>query len=263
VAEPLLQLNELTKTFGGLTAVDHVTLVVPEGLIFGLIGPNGAGKTTLFNVISGFFLPTSGSATLEGKRLTGLPQHLVAARGVARTFQNLQVFGSMSVLDNVLTGAHRQGHRGLLSAMFRLPGQHAEERNLRNQAHEALDFVGLSDKQSEQAANLPPGQQRLLEIARALALRPRLLLLDEPAAGLTTRETETLGELIQRIAATGLTTVLIEHDMSLVMSVCERVAVLEQGRLLAVDTPSAIQANPHVVAAYLGVEDEPEVSENA
>jgi branched-chain amino acid transport system ATP-binding protein len=216
----------------------------------------------LFNVISGFLPPSAGSATLEARRLTGLPQHRVAARGVARTFQNLQVFGSMSVLDNVLTGAHRQGHRGLLSAMFRLPGQHAEERGLRAQAAEALDFVGLSDHQDEAAANLPPGQQRLLEIARALALRPRLLLLDEPAAGLTTRETETLGELIERIAATGLTTFLIEHDMSLVMNVCQRVAVLEQGCLLAVDAPKGIQANAAVIAAYLGEEDAPEVSEN-
>ncbi|MHB8997794.1 MAG: ABC transporter ATP-binding protein [Armatimonadota bacterium] len=261
MAEAFLRLNQLTRTFGGLTAVDGVSLEVPEGLIFGLIGPNGAGKTTLFNVVSGFLPPSSGNATLEGRRLTGLPQHQVAARGVARTFQNLQVFGSMSVLDNVLTGAHRQGHRGLLSAMFRLPGQHAEERSLRDQAHAALEFVGLADHQDEPAANLPPGQQRLLEIARALALKPRLLLLDEPAAGLTTRETETLGELIQRIAGTGLTTFLIEHDMSLVMNVCQRVAVLEQGRLLAVDTPKGIQANAAVVAAYLG-EEEPEVGED-
>lgn len=252
---PFLALDQLTKSFGGLTAVDQVSFAVPEGLIFGLIGPNGAGKTTLFNVISGLHQPTAGSASLLGKRLTGLPQHTVAGRGVARTFQNLQVFGSMSVMDNVLTGAHRQGRRGLLSALFRLPGQQSEERQLQAQALEALEFVALADRRDELAANLPPGQQRLVEIARALALKPRLLLLDEPAAGLTTRETEILGELIRRIAATGLTTLLIEHDMSLVMSVCEQVAVLEQGRLLALDTPQAIQANPQVVAAYLGEEE--------
>lgn len=247
-----LELKNLSKNFGGLKAVDDVSLQVPEGCTYGLIGPNGAGKTTLFNVISGLHQPSSGEAILEGKRLTGLPQHRVALRGVSRTFQNLQTFGSMSVLDNVLVGAHRQGRRGLVSAMFRLPGQQAEQRSLRALALEALEFVGLAQYQSEAAANLPPGQQRLVEIARALALKPRLLLLDEPAAGLTTRETETLGELIERIANTGLTTMLIEHDMSLVMSVCAQVAVLEQGRLLAVGTASQIQSDPRVVAAYLG-----------
>lgn len=251
---PLLELRHLTKTFGGLRAVDDVSLQVPPEHIFGLIGPNGAGKTTLFNVISGLHLPTSGDILLSGKRLTGLPQHAIAAHGVARTFQNLQIFGHMTVLENVLVGCHRHGHQGVLPSLLHLPGLKREEQVLREQADEVLEFVGVADHAHDQAAALPPGQQRLVEIARALATRPRILLLDEPAAGLTTRETEVLGELIQRIAATGLTTMLIEHDMSLVMEVCWLVAVLDQGRLLAVDEPRAIQANPQVIAAYLGEE---------
>lgn len=256
-AAPFLSISGLSKSFGGVQAVDGVTLQVPQGLVFGLIGPNGAGKTTLFNVISGLHRPTFGAVQLGSKRLTGLGQDRIAALGVARTFQNLQTFGSMTVLDNVLVGCHRHGHRSLVPTLLRLPGMMAEERALQQRATEALEFVGLTGLTGEAAAILPPGQQRLVEIARALAAEPRLLLLDEPAAGLTTRETETLGDLIQRIAQTGLTTMLIEHDMSLVMEVCAQVAVLEQGRLLAVDTPSAIQANPQVIAAYLGEEAAP------
>jgi branched-chain amino acid transport system ATP-binding protein len=257
-AVPLLQLQAVRKVFDGVVAVDEVSLDIDTGSLCGLIGPNGAGKTTLFNCISGLHVPTAGQVLLEGEILSGRPMHVIARRGVARTFQNLQIFGSLSVLENVLTGAHRHGHQGLLPTLFRLPGQRVEERELRRRATEALDFVGLADRADEAAASLPPGQQRLVEIARALASEPRLLLLDEPAAGLTTFETETLAELISRIAATGLTTVLIEHDMSLVMAVCRRVAVLEQGRLLADDTPAAIQANPQVIAAYLGADEEAE-----
>lgn len=253
---PRLAVRNLTKAFGGLTAVSDVSLSVAEGLIFGLIGPNGAGKTTLFNVVSGLYRATSGHVLLGGQDITALPQHSIASLGVARTFQNLQIFVSMTVLDNVMTGAHRHGHCGLLPTLLRLPAVRAEERRLREAALEVLDFVGLADLRDEPAANLPPGKQRLVEIARALAGRPSLLLLDEPAAGLTTHETEVLGELIGRIAATGLTTVLIEHDMSLVMDVCQRVAVLDQGKLLTVDVPSAVQADQRVIAAYLG-EDEP------
>ncbi|MEN6305603.1 MAG: ABC transporter ATP-binding protein [Armatimonadia bacterium] len=250
-----LRLEALSKSFGGLQAVDKVSFEVPQGVTFGVIGPNGAGKTTLFNVISGLYRASSGSVRLMDHRITALPQHRVAALGLARTFQNLQVFGSMSVLDNVLTGCHRHGHQGIVSALLHLPALKREESELQAMAHEALEFVGLSALAAEPAASLPPGRQRLVEIARALASRPRLLLLDEPAAGLTTHETETLGELIGRIGETGLTTMLIEHDMSLVMEVCAQVAVLDQGRLLALDTPQGIQANPHVIAAYLGEED--------
>ncbi|MEN6643279.1 MAG: ABC transporter ATP-binding protein [Armatimonadia bacterium] len=252
---PFLRLEALSKSFGGLQAVDKVSFEVPQGVTFGVIGPNGAGKTTLFNVISGLYRASSGSVWLMDHRITALPQHRVAALGLARTFQNLQVFGSMSVLDNVLTGCHRHGHQGIVSALLHLPALKREESELQAMAHEALKFVGLSALAAEPAASLPPGRQRLVEIARALASRPRLLLLDEPAAGLTTHETETLGELIGRIGETGLTTMLIEHDMSLVMEVCAQVAVLDQGRLLALDTPQGIQANHHVIAAYLGEED--------
>lgn len=251
----MLTVRQLSKVFGGLVAVSEVSLSVPAGMVFGLIGPNGAGKTTLFNVVSGLHRATSGQVFLGDHDITGLPPHGIAARGVARTFQNLQIFSGMSVLDNVLTGAHRHGHCGLLATLFRLPAVNAEERRLRAEALAVLDFVGLVDLAIEPAVNLPPGQQRLLEIARALAGKPQLLLLDEPAAGLTTHETEVLGGLISRVAATGLTTVLIEHDMSLVMNVCQQVAVLDQGRLLALGTPTAIQANPQVIAAYLGEED--------
>ncbi len=253
-SRPLLGVQRIRKVFGGLVAVDNVSFDVHPGVILGLIGPNGAGKTTLFNVITGLYAATSGAAMLEGRPLLGLTQDTIACLGVARTFQNLQIFPSMSVLDNVLTGSHRHGYSGLVPTVLRLPSVRAEERRLRAQAREALEFVGLADRAAVPAASLPPGQQRLVEIARALAGQPRLLLLDEPAAGLTTRETEVLGELIQRIADTGLTTVVIEHDMSLVMEVCATVAVLDQGKLLAVDTPTAIQANPQVIAAYLGEE---------
>jgi branched-chain amino acid transport system ATP-binding protein len=250
----LLRVAGLTKVFDGLVALDQVSLEVPAGATFGLIGPNGAGKTTLFNVVSGLFSATSGQAWLGERELTGQPQHHIAGMGVARTFQNLQIFGSMTVLDNVLTGCHRHGHSGPLASLAHWPSQQAEERRLRQRAEEALAFVGLSEGGAAAAGSLPPGQQRLVEIARALAAEPCLLLLDEPAAGLTTRETEVLGDLIERIAASGLTTLLIEHDMSLVMSVCRRVAVLEQGKLLAVDEPAGIQANAQVIAAYLGEE---------
>ena len=252
---PLLEVQQLGKVFDGVVALDDVSLVVDEGDIYGVIGPNGAGKTTLFNIISGLHTASAGTVLLRDKRLTGLSQERIASFGIARTFQNLQVFGTMSVLDNVLTGCHRHGRCGIFSAMLRLPSLLNEERVLHDRAMEAIAFVGLEDVADDPAGDLPPGRQRLVEIARALAGTPQLLLLDEPAAGLTTRETEVLGEIIARIAATGLTTVLIEHDMSLVMEVCRTVAVLDQGKLLAVDTPDGVQADERVIAAYLGEEE--------
>ena len=252
----LLHISHLRKEFDGVIALSGVSLDIPSGGVFGLIGPNGAGKTTMFNVISGLHRPTSGTVHLGNHILTGRSQDRIAEVGIARTFQNLQIFGHMSVLDNVLVGCHRHGGIGLLPTLLSLPASRAEERRLRDRALAALDFAGLADLANGPAADLPPGRQRLVEIARALALEPTLLLLDEPAAGLTTRETEALGELIHRIADTGLTTLLIEHDMSLVREVCARVAVLDQGKLLAVDTAAAIQANPEVIVAYLGQEDD-------
>ncbi len=254
---PLLQVRNLRKVFEGLVAVNNVSFEVERGTVFGLIGPNGAGKTTLFNVITGIYAPTDGTVVLNGEVITGLPQDAIAARGVARTFQNLQIFHGMSVEDNVLVGCHRHGRCGLLATIFRLPAVRAEERQLRNHAMEALQFVGLQDFARAPASSLPPGRQRLVEIARALASEPCLLLLDEPAAGLTTHETEVLGELLQRIAATGLTIIIIEHDMNLVMDICATVAVLDQGEVLTIDSPSAVQADPRVIAAYLG-EPQPE-----
>ena len=254
---PVLALRDLRKVFDGVTALDGVTLEVPPEGIFGLIGPNGAGKTTLFNVVSGILPASGGQVLLAGQPLTGLPAHRISALGVARTFQNLQTFTSLTVLENVLVGCHRHGQAGVVETLLRLPRARREERLLRDRAREALAFAGLSAQEQAMAASLPPGHQRLLEIARALAMAPRLLLLDEPAAGLTTREAEALGVLIGRLAERGLTAVLIDHDMSLVMGTCSQVAVLDRGRLLALDTPSAIQRNPAVIAAYLGEEAEP------
>lgn len=249
-----LSVENLHKSFGGVLALSGVSFQVYEKEIFGLIGPNGAGKTTLFNVISGLHAADQGHALLRNQRLTGLSPYRVAAAGVARTFQNLQIFHSLTVLENVLVGCHRHGTSGLLSSLLHLPDLRREERNLRERAFAALDFCDLADYAQLEAHSLPPGQQRLLEIARALAMEPRLLLLDEPAAGLTTRETETLSALIDRLGQTGLTTLVIEHDMNLVMGICARVAVLDQGSLLAVGEPTSIQANPAVIAAYLGEE---------
>jgi ABC-type branched-subunit amino acid transport system ATPase component len=251
----MLKVTGLRKAFGGVVALDGVSLDVRPGATFGLIGPNGAGKTTLFNVVSGVLRPTAGSVHLDGRSLDGLSQDAIARLGVARTFQNLQVFAGMSALDNVLTGCHGHGRTGLLGAALRTPSARREEARLRERAMAELAFVGLQERAEEPAASLPPGGQRLVEIARALVASPRILLLDEPAAGLTTRETEVLGDLVGRIAARGLTVVMIEHDMSLVMGVCDPVAVLNEGRLIALDSPEAVQANPQVVAAYLGEEE--------
>ncbi len=251
---PLLTVKHLRKEFDGVVALAGVSLEVPEGEVLGLIGPNGAGKTTFFNVISGLHLATDGEVRLRTTSLLGLPQYKVAALGLARTFQNLQIFGSMTVLENVLLGCHRHGRQGLFATLLRFPAVRKEEQFLHRKALEALEFLGLESYASQRAGDLPPGLQRLVEIARALASDPCLLLLDEPAAGLTTRETETLGERLSRIAATGLTTILIEHDMSLVMQICRRVAVLDEGKLLAIGTPQEIQSNEAVIAAYLGGE---------
>ena len=252
---PVLEVRGVTKAFAGLVALSDISFAVNAGTVHGVIGPNGAGKTTLFNVITSVFPPTSGQVLFEGRPLTGLPAHRVARRGVARTFQNVRLFGDQSVLENVIIGTYRHTSAGLLGGMLRLPGAVAEEIQARSEAMECLRFVGLADRADRQAEVLPFGQQRLLEFARALALRPKLLLLDEPAAGLNDSETEQLARLIRQLPGRGITVLLVEHNMELMMSVADRIVVLNYGVKIAEGGPEEIQDNPDVTTAYLGVED--------
>ena len=249
---PILALDGLTRRFAGLVAVDDVTLSVIPGAIHAVIGPNGAGKTTLFNLISGLVAPSAGCILLDGADIAALPPERRAGAGMARTFQNIRLFTGMTVLENVLTGMAPRMHAGLGAIIARLPHFRAEERQAVTRAREMLDFVGLSDRADDQADALAYGDQRRLEIARALAPSPRLLLLDEPAAGMNPAETESLSLLVRRIAGFGTTVLLVEHDMGFVMDLSTHISVLNFGRLIFEGGPDAVRQSPVVIEAYLG-----------
>ncbi|BCS53992.1 ABC transporter ATP-binding protein [Geobacter sp. SVR] len=251
----MLEVHGITQVFGGVTALEEVSFAIRQGDITGVIGPNGAGKTTLFNIITGIYRQTRGTVTLEGRDVSGLPPEKLARYGMVRTFQNIELFGQMSVLENVMVGLHTKSRSGLLACSLKAPWAMAEERRIRAGAMKWIDFVGINDLADVIAANLPFGKGRLLEIARALAVEPCLILMDEPAAGLNSQETLALARLIERIRDLGITVVLVEHDMELVMDICDRIVVLNLGKKLAEGTPRAIQENPEVVAAYLGGDD--------
>lgn len=250
----VLELNNVTMCFGGLTAVNNFNLKLAQGELVGLIGPNGAGKTTVFNVITGVYRPTSGKVYLDGNDITGLRPDVITKRGIARTFQNIRLFGSLSVLDNVLVAQHLHLGASPVEAVLGVGRYWGREAKMHDRAMELLAAVELGDVANEQATSLPYGQQRRLEIARALATEPKVLLLDEPAAGMNPAETVDLMNFIQRIREQfKLTILLIEHQMRVVMGICERITVLDYGQTIAEGPPAAIQRDTKVIAAYLGV----------
>jgi branched-chain amino acid transport system ATP-binding protein len=250
--QSLLQVENLRRSFGGLVAVDQVSFRVAAGQIKAIIGPNGAGKTTLFNLISGVLKPETGRITLKGRPIGGLPPYQIARAGISRTFQNPSLFLKMSVIENVMVGRHRRSHWEFMGCGLRLPGQPAEELAIREAALAQLDYLGLTHLAEMPAGALAFGQRRMVELARALATEPELLLLDEPASGLNTREKADLGRLIQKIRDRGVTVLLVEHDMSLVMEVADDILVLDHGTPIAEGPPTAIQNNQKVITVYLG-----------
>ncbi len=251
----LLSVRNLNKRFGGLHAVNDVSFDVAAGSIKALIGPNGAGKTTLFNLISGVLPPDSGTIAFNGSPAQGLRPHQVAERGMARTFQHIRLFPKMTSLENIMIGRHTHSKAGFVAGMLSLPFTWREERAIRARALEIMDFLGIAELAGTDATSLAYGQQRIVELGRALACEPKILLLDEPAAGLNMRETAEMGNLISRIRSMGITVLLVEHDMSLVMKISDEVLVLSYGQKIADDHPLAVQKNPEVIRVYLGEDD--------
>ncbi|HJP78038.1 MAG TPA: ABC transporter ATP-binding protein [Pseudonocardiaceae bacterium] len=256
VGDTLLEMRDVTMRFGGLVALDSVSFGIKRGEILGLIGPNGAGKTTCFNAMTGVYRPTSGQVLLENQRLGKRKKHQITQLGIARTFQNIRLFGEMTALENVVVGTDARHKTSVIGALIRSPRHQREEREAVDRASALLEFVGIADRAADKARNLPYGYQRRLEIARALATEPKLLCLDEPAAGFNPTEKQELMGLIHKIRDDGYTVLLIEHDMRLVMGVTDRIVVLEFGKKIAEGLPSEIRDNPAVIAAYLGVPDD-------